>query len=79
MMTPVVTPIHSVKRKDGMLRLYINYRGLNAITVKDQTSLPLTGEALDRLSQAKVYTKLDVKHAYHNLRIAKGDKWKTVF
>jgi hypothetical protein len=47
--------------------------------VKDRTPLPLIGEALDRLSCAKVYTKLDVKDAYHNLRIAKGDEWKTAF
>jgi hypothetical protein len=47
--------------------------------VKDQTLLPLIVEALDRLSHAKVYTKLDIKDAYHNLRIAKGDEWKTAF
>jgi hypothetical protein len=42
--------------------------------VKDQTLLLLIGEVLDRLSYAKVYTKLDIKDAYHNLRITKGDK-----
>jgi hypothetical protein len=41
--------------------------------------LPLIGEALDRLANAKIYTKLDVKDAYHNLRIAEGDEWKTAF
>jgi hypothetical protein len=76
---PAGAPIHFVKKKDGMLRLCINYRGLNAMTVKDWIPLPLIGEALDRLSHTKVYTKLDVKDAYHNLRIAKGDEWKTVF
>jgi hypothetical protein len=71
--------IHFVKKKDGGLRLCMDYRGLNAITVKDRTPLPLISEALDRLSKAKIYTKLDVKDAYHNLRIAKGDEWKTAF
>jgi hypothetical protein len=75
----VGAPIHFVKKKDGGLRLCVDYRGLNAITVKDRTPLPLISEALDRLSKAKIYTKLDVKDAYYNLRIAKGDEWKTAF
>jgi hypothetical protein len=49
------------------------------MTIKDRTPLPLIGEALDRLSKAKVYTKLDVKDAYYHLRIAKGNEWKTAF
>jgi hypothetical protein len=57
----------------------VDYRGLNAINIKDRTPLPLIGKALDRLSKAKVYTKLDMKDAYHHLRIAKGDEWKTAF
>jgi hypothetical protein len=44
--------------------------------VKDRTPLPLIGKALDRLAKAKIYTKLDVKNTYHNLRIAEGDEWK---
>jgi hypothetical protein len=67
-------PIHFMKKKDSMLRLCIDYQGLNTIIVKDQTPLPLIGEALDRLSCTKVYTKLDVKDAHHNLGITKGDK-----
>jgi hypothetical protein len=47
--------------------------------MKDQTPLPLIGEALDWLANAKICMKLDVKDAYHNLRIAKGDEWKIVF
>jgi hypothetical protein len=78
-MLPAGAPIYFVKKKGSMLRLCIDYRGLNAMTVKDQTPLLLIGEALDRLLHAKVYTKLDVKDAYHNLRIAKGDEWKMVF
>jgi hypothetical protein len=77
--SPAGAPIHFVKKKDGTLRLCVDYRGLNAITVKDRTPLLLIGEALDRLSRAKVYTKLDVRDAYHNLRIAKGDEWQTAF
>jgi hypothetical protein len=77
--SPAGVPIHFVKKKDGGLQLCVDYWGLNAITIKDRTPLPLIGEALDHLSKAKIYTKLDVKDAYHNLRIAKGDEWKTTF
>jgi predicted aspartyl protease len=77
--SPAGAPIHFIKKKDGGLCLCIDYQGLNAITIKDRTPLPLIGEALDRLSKAKVYTKLDVQDAYHNLCIAKGDEWKTAF
>jgi hypothetical protein len=72
-------PIHFVKKKDGTLWLCVDYRWLNDITIKDRTPLPLIGEALDRLSNANMYTKLDVRDAYHNLRIAMGDEWKTAF
>jgi hypothetical protein len=78
-MSPAGAPIHFVKKKDGTLRLCVDYGGLNAMMVKDRTPLPLIGEALDRLSRAQVYTKLDVRDASHNLRIAKGDEWKTAF
>jgi hypothetical protein len=77
--SPAGALIHFVKKKDGGLWLCVDYRGLNAITVKDRTPILLIGEALDRLSKANIYTKLDVKDAYHNLRIAKGDEWKTAF
>jgi hypothetical protein len=77
--SPAGAPIHFVKKKDGSLRLCVDYRGLNAMTVKDRTPLLLIGEALDQPANAKIYTKLDVKDAYHNLRIAKGDEWKTSF
>jgi hypothetical protein len=77
--SPAGTPIHFVQKKDGGLRLCVDYWGLNAITVKDRMPLPLIGEVLDPLANAKIYTKLDVKDAYHNLWIAEGDEWKMAF
>jgi len=68
-----------VKKKDGTLRLCVDYQALNYVTKKDRYPLPLIGEALDRLQTAKYYTKLDIKDAYHNVRIKKGDKWETTF
>jgi len=47
-------PIHFVKKKDGGLRLFVDYRQLNEITVKDRTPLPLISESLDQLSNATI-------------------------
>ena len=68
-----------VKKKDGKLRLCVDYRALNEITKKDRHPLPLINEALDRLGGARYFTKLDIKDAYHNIRIKEGDEWKTTF
>ena len=77
--SPVGAPILFLKKKDGSLRLCVDYRGLNAVTKKDRYPLPLIGEALDRLSIAKYYTKLDIKDACYNIRIRDGDEWKIAF
>ena len=72
-------PILFVPKKDDRLRLCVDYRGLNAMTVKNRHPLPLITETLDRLCGAKVFSKLDLKDAYHRLRIREGDEWKTAF
>jgi len=77
--SPAGAPIDFVTKKDGGLRLCVNYRQLNDITIKDRTPLPLISESLDQLPSATIYTKLDIRDAYYNLRIAKGDEWKTAF
>src|SRR5207248_3409783 len=48
-------------------------------TVKNRYPLPLISQILDRLVRAKIYTKLDLKDAYHRVRIRRGDEWKTAF
>jgi len=68
-----------VKKKDGKLRLCVDYRALNEVTKKDQHPLPLISAALDRLGGARYFTKLDIKDAYHNIGIREGDEWKTTF
>ena len=77
--SPVGAPIHFVNKKDGGLRLCVDYWQLNEITIKDRAPLPLIGESLDQLSNATIYTKLDIRDTYYNLCIAKGDKWKMAF
>ena len=66
-------------KKDGSLHLCIDFRGLNKITKKDQYPLPQISDLLDAPSRAKIYTKLDLRHAYHLVCIAAGDEWKTSF
>ena len=77
--SPAGAPILFVPKKDGGLRLCVDYRGLNSVTVKDRCPLPLINETLDRLSGARYYTALDLKDAYYRLRIKAGDEWKTAF
>ena len=77
--SPFGAPVLFIKKKDGSLRLCIDYRGLNAITRKDKYPLPLITDLLDAPCQARIYTKIDLKHAYHLVRIAEGHEWKTAF
>lgn len=77
--SPAGAPVLFVPKKDGTLRLCVDYRGLNAITVKNRYPLPLISETLDRLAGAKIFTQLDLRDAYHRIRIRQGDEWKTAF
>ncbi len=72
-------PVLFVKKKDGSLRLCVDYRGLNKVSKKNRYPLPLISEALDRLGSAKIYTKLDIRSAYNLIRIKEDDEWKTAF
>ncbi len=67
------------KKPNGSLRLYVDYQGLNNLTIKNQYPLPLIGEALDCLSRAKRFTQLDRTSAYHHMGILEGDECKTAF
>lgn len=77
--SPGGAPVLFVKKADGSLRLCVDYRGLNKLTRKDKYPLPLISGTLDRLRTAKLFTKLDLRVGYSNVRIAEGDEWKTAF
>ena len=72
-------PILFVPKKDGSLRLCVNYRELNNITFKNNYPLPLIGELQDRFQGAKWFTQFDIPGAYNRIRIKHGDEWKTAF
>ena len=77
--SPAGAPVLFAKKKDGSLRLCVDYRSLNKITRKNCYPLPLIGDLLDRLSSAKVFTKIDLRVGFNNIRIAEGEEWKTAF
>lgn len=77
--SPHGAPVLFVKKKDGSLRLCVDYRGLNRVSKKDRYPLPLISDLLDSPRKASVYTKIDLRHAYYLVRIAEGDEWKTTF
>ena len=77
--SPHGAPVLFVRKKNGNLRLCVDFRGLNKVTHKDRYPLPLTKDLLDVPGKAWIYTKLDLRHAYHLVRIAEGDEWKTAF
>ena len=68
-----------VSKKDKSLRPCIDYRGLNNITVKNRYPLPLISSAFELLQGATIFSKLDLRNAYHLVCIREGDEWKTAF
>ena len=77
--SPVASPVILIKKPGGGLRFCVDYRALNAITIKNRYPIPQIRETLDRLYKARFYTKLDVISAFNNLRVKAGDEWKTAF
>ena len=77
--SPAAAPVLFAKKPGGGLRFCVDYRALNRLTRKDRYPLPLIQETLRNLSEAVVFTKLDVRAAFYRLRIAEGDEWKTAF
>ena len=77
--SPCGAPVLFIWKKDSSLLLCVDFRGLNRISKKDQYPLPLISDLLDAPQKARVYTKINLRHAYHLICITEGDKWKTAF
>ena len=77
--SPFGSPVLFVKKPDGSLRLCVDYRALNRMTIKNRYPIPLTTEIIDRIKGAKRFTRLDVRDAFNRIRVAEGDEYKTAF
>ena len=77
--SPAGTPSIFVPKPDRKLRLCVDYRNFNKLSILNKYPLPSMGESKDRVAGATIFTKLDLKDGYQLLRIREGDEWKTTF
>ncbi|KAI1002662.1 Transposon Tf2-9 polyprotein [Podosphaera aphanis] len=77
--SPAASPVLFAKKPGGGLRFCVDYRGLNAITIKNRYPLPLLQETRSRLSTARYFTKLDVNGAFNQICMAEGHEYLTAF
>ena len=77
--SPTASPVLFARKPSGGFRICVNYKTFNAITVKNKYPLPLIQETLNRLTEAKYFTKLNIVAAFNKIKMAEGEEWKTAF
>ena len=77
--SPQTSLVFFVEKKDGKRRMVMDYHNLNNQTVKNNYPLPLITDLIDNMGSKKVFTKMDLRWRFNNIRIKEGNEWKGVF
>jgi len=77
--SPQMLPVFFVGKKNGSKRMVMDYHNLDDQTIKNNYLLPLITELIDNIGSKKVFTKMDLRWGFNNLRIKEGDEWKGAF